>query len=197
MNIDINAVFQNLKNRKVAYDEEIHCKLILKTMLEDGRVSAFCTKVSVTDQTFYKWLNKHPLFLECYSIGKHYAREAWEVDGKKIADQYTPPGTISHAFEHWKMIGWSRFGISKNSRIKLSLTPGATPNVHYAELLQQAANGDFTASEIKQLMEAVNVGLNAHQVFEMQKEIDRLRGDLATMIENANVQNTSSTKRVA
>lgn len=41
-----------------------------------------------------------------------------------------------------------------------------------------ASNGDFTAGEIKQLMEAINVGLNAHQAFEVQKQIDELKSDL-------------------
>jgi hypothetical protein len=88
------------------------------------------------------------------------------------------------------MIGWSRFGISKNSRIKLELVPTDNPAQHYSQLLVQAAKGDFTAGEIKQLMEAVNVGLNTHQVFELQKQIDELKSDLATMVDNQNGNNT-------
>jgi len=58
-------------------------------------------------------------------------------------------GVINYAFEHWKMIGWSRFGVGKNSRIKLNLNPNGTPLEHYQQVILQASEGDFTASEIK------------------------------------------------
>jgi len=93
------------------------------------------------------------------------------------------------------MIGWSRFGISKNSRIKLKLKPNDSPDKHYSQLLAQAAEGDFTAAELKQLMEAINVGLNTHQTFQLQKEIDQLKFDLGTMQENSNGNNTFADKR--
>ena len=123
-----------------------------------------------------------------------FARENWEADGRVIQDEVTMPGVISHKFEYWRMIGWSRFGVGKNSRIRLDLDPKGTPNDHYAQLIHQASQGDFTAGEIKQLMEAINVGLNTHQVFKLQQEIDQLNKDLATMKENANGDNTFSDK---
>jgi hypothetical protein len=67
---------------------------------------------------------------------------------------------------------------------------------HYAQLLKQANNGDFTAGEIKQLMEAINVGLNTHQVFTLQKEIDQLKADLITMNENSNGNNHFAAKGI-
>ena len=93
-------------------------------------------------------------------------------------------------------MGWSRFGISKNSRIILNLDPKGNTSTHYSQLLLQASEGDFTAAEIKQLMEAVNVGLNTHQVFELQKEIDQLKSDLLTMMNNTNGNDTITNKRV-
>jgi len=39
-------------------------------------------------------------------------------------------------------------------------------------------------------MEAVNVGLNTHQVFELQKQIDELKSDLALMVKNKNGNDT-------
>ena len=121
----------------------------------------------------------------------------WEEQGQILKNREYPMGVVTYDFEHWKMIGWTRFGISKNSRIKLELDSKGTPAEHYASILKQASEGDFTASEFKQLMEAVNVGLNVHQVFELQKQIDELKSDLTIMTANSNVQNPNTNKGIA
>lgn len=185
-----SLIYKKIRDYKIQYNEDIHCKLILHIMMKSGRYSEFCLQAMVSEEKFYKWIREHELFRECYSIGKMYAREAWEKEGLILRDMISPPGTINHSFEHWRLVGWSRFGISRNSRIRLDLDPKATPNQHYAQLLQQASNGDFTAAEIKQLMESINVGLNTHQVFKMQEEIDQLKEDLTLMATNSNVHNT-------
>lgn len=190
MPLDPEAIYKKIKCKPTPYNEKIHCPIILKIMLNEGRHSKFCTEVLIEESTFYNWIKAYPIFASCYSLGKMFAREAWEQDGEDMREETNPPGVISHKFEHWKMVGWSRFGVSKNSRIKLDLDPNANPSQHYSQLLVQAANGDFTASEIKQLMEAVNVGLNTHQVFELQKQIDELKSDLVTMLANKNGNDT-------
>lgn len=190
MPIDHMKVFKALKGKKTTYKEDTHCPLILKVMITKGRYSAFCTQAMVCESTFFNWIKLHPLFADCYGMGKMFSREAWEDEGEALKDETNPPGVISNRFEYWKMIGWSRFGISKNSRIKLDLDPDANPSQHYRQLLVQAANGDFTSSEIKQLMEAINVGLNTHQVFKLQEEIDQLKSDLTTMMVNKNGNDT-------
>ena len=199
MRQDAHEIYLKVKKKKTKFNAEIHCPMILKIMMDKnkGRFSAFCTEALISDQTFYNWCAENPLFLECYSLGKMFARENWEELGMEIKDEVSLPGTTNNKFGYWQMIGWSRFGISKNSRIRLTLDSNDTPIKHYAQLLKQASNGDFTAGEIKQLMEAINVGLNAHQVFEMQKEIDQLKADLAVMQENTNGNNTFTDKRTA
>lgn len=184
------------KTKRYRYDEEIHCKMLIETMLnkKEGTVSAFCVKTVISEKQFWAWIQKHELFSEVYSFTKMVCREMWEQEGREIRDEHYPMGTINHAFEYWKLIGWSRFGISKNSRIKLKLDPNETPDKHYAQLLKQACEGEFTAAEIKQLMESINVGLNTHQVFKLQKEIDQLKSDLAIMQTNSNANYTSANK---
>lgn len=199
MTFDAQEVYQRLRKAHTEYNEEIHCPLILKIMADEkkGRVSAFCVEAFVDERTFYNWVNAHPLFSACYFLGKMYARENWEKEGDIIKHIVLGPGENTYRFEHWKMIGWSRFGISKNSRIRLDLKPTDNPAEHYKQLLQQASNGDFTASEIKQLMEAINVGLNAHQVFELQKQIDELKSDLTKMDNMQNAQHSLTNKGIA
>lgn len=196
--VDINKLYEMVKSGKnKRFDEVEHCKLILKIMTDPkkGTLSAFCVEAGVGDGTFYGWLNKSELFFECYALGKMYAREVWEQDGLELREEIMMPGATNNKLEHWKMMGWSRFGISKNSRIRLDLNANDSPDKHYSQLMKQACNGDFTAGEIKQLMEAINVGLNTHQVFALQKEIDQLKSDLATMYENSNGHDTSAVKR--
>lgn len=199
MKFDVDEVFEAIKKGPVKYDEEMHCKLLLKVMLSSsqGTMSAFCVEAHIGDTTFYQWIEENELFANVYAICKMYSREAWEDEGRDLKNYVAPIGTISYAFEYWKLIGWSRFGISKNSRIRLKLKASDNPNQHYAQLLKQASDGDFTAGELKQLMEAVNVGLNTHQAFKLQAEIDELKSDLATMQANTNVHNTITNQGIA
>ena len=192
---EAKELYKEIIGRPTKYDKEIHCQMILQVMSdsEKGTPSAFCVETKISERSFYKWLHTHELFEECYSLGKMYARENWEADGRAIRDEVLPPGANSHRFEHWRMIGWSRFGIGKVSKIRLGLEPDATPNEHYQQLIKQASDGDFTASEIKQLMEAINVGLNAHQVFKLQEEIDEIKNNLETMRANSNSGHRIST----
>jgi len=199
MTFNATALYQKFKKTRTKYKEEIHCPMILDIMnnTERGTMSAFCVAAEISENSFYDWCNANELFAYCYSYGKMLAREHWEDLGREISTEITAIGESNHRFEYWRMIGWSRFGVGKNSRIRLDLNPQGNPADHYAQLLKQASQGDFTAGEIKQLMEAVNVGLNAHQVFELQKEIDQLKSDLNTMNEIANGQNSYTNKGLA
>jgi hypothetical protein len=186
-------------HKGIKYDENKHPSMLLKIMADPAksRLSAFCAEALIGEDQFYRWMHNDELFLQCYALGKILSRENWERQGIELKDLLTPPGTISHAFEYWKMVGWSRFGIGKTCKIKLNLDPDAKPTAHYAQLIKQANAGEFTASEIKQLMEALSLGLKTQQTVELQKEIDDLKADLATMAENNHADNRFTDKRTA
>jgi len=194
--VDGKAIYESIKTNSTKYKEEKHCAMILNVMSDTkkGTMSAFCIEAFITDRTFYNWLEENEIFLDCYGMARMFARENWERQGRKFKTKTLARGETNYEFEYWKMIGWSRFGVGKNSKIRLKLKHDSPPNEHYAQLIKQASDGDFTAGELKQLMEAVNVGLNTHQVFELQKEIDQLKSDLAIMNENANGNNTFTDK---
>lgn len=178
--LDGKAKYESLK-RKTVYVEEIHCPMVLEVMSDPAKatVAAFCIEAGISDSSFYRWLKLYDIFDECYSYGKMQAKYNWEREGERLGDlEFKEVGC---KYELWRMRGWSQFGIGKNSRIRVDLKDGGTPAEHYHDLLKQASNGDFTAGEIKQLMESINVGLNAHQAFEVQKQIDTLKKDLEKM----------------
>lgn len=197
MTLDAKAIYKRLKGKPTLYDEEVHCPMVLRIFGDKyaGTISHFCTEAEVCERTFYSWVNQHELFARCYGLAKMYARRNWEQAGQDL--QSVPLNELGCQFEYWRMIGWSRFGVGKNSRIRLNLNPSDNPSDQYKQLLQQASDGDFTSSEIKQLMEAVNVGLNAYQVFELQKEIDQLKSDLEKMSTNKDGQNTYTAQGTA
>jgi len=196
--IDAEALYESIKHKRIKLDEKKHSMMLFDVFANPnkGSVSAFCIEAGISDSSFYRWLDKNETFKECYGLAKMYCRENWEEEGRTISEEVNMPGTSNHKFERWRMLGWIKFGIGKNSRIRLNLDPNSTPNEHYGQLLKQAAEGDFTAGEIKQLMEAVNVGLNTHQVFKLQKEIDQLKFDLTIMNENSNEHNPVSDKGI-
>lgn len=183
--IDSEARYKKIKNQTI-YDESIHCPMILEVMNDPrrGTVAAFCVEVGIGDTAFYSWLKKYPMFEDCYAYGKMLAKYNWEQEAKNL--EYLESKEVGCKYELWRIKGWSQFGVGKNSRIRVDLKEGATPAEHYHDILKQASNGDFTAGEIKQLMEAINVGMNAHQAFEMQKQIDSLKLDLEKMESRSN-----------
>lgn len=174
------------------FDEARHCVMMLKAK---GRMSEFCVEALVSSTVVFKWLKASELFQECYALARMFDKLEWEKEGLQVRDEILGHNERSNRLDHWKMIGWERFGIGKTSRIRLDLDPNATPDKHYAELIAQASKGDFTAGEIKQLMEAINVGLSTHQVIKLQKEIEQLRDDLAIMDKNTHGDNTSAVTR--
>ena len=189
---DAVKVYMHFKNGGTKYVESVHCPLILEVMGNGakGTVSAFCVKAMISDTSFYVWCNKYKIFNECYRLGMMMSRENWEDEGRQ--GKYEEDWNI----EYWRMIGWSRFGIGKNSRIRLDLKKNGNPNDHYSQLIQQASNGDFTAGEIKQLMEAINIGLRSHEVFELQKQIDELNRNQLLLEKARDGNNISADKGI-
>lgn len=199
MSIDGEAIYKRLRAGPTKYIEEIHCPMLLNILGDPnlGTMSAFCVRAYISEKTFHRWVKRDEFFAEVYGIARLFAKEIWEEEGRQLKDHQSLPGTQDCRFELWRSQGWARFGIGKNSRIRLDLDPEATPIEHYKQLIKQAGEGDFTAGEFKQLIEGINVGLSAHQVFAMQKEIDQLKSDLNTMAENSNVQNSFTNKGIA
>ena len=196
----VNEVYDFFKsNGHKKYDEEIHGKLLIKVMMDKskGCPTFFCVEAMIGENTFFEWVRKHELFGSLYFFCKMVAKQCWYEEGMEIRNKEYQMGTINHEMEHWKLMGWAKFGISRNSRIRINFGEGDSPAKHYQAILRQAADGDFTASEFKQLMEAVNVGLNVHQTFELQKQIDELKSDLETISENSGVQNPFTNKGIA
>src|SRR5258708_2089680 len=103
MILDPEKIYHTIIKKYAKYNQKIHCPLILKIMLNQGRYSKFCTEVLIDESTFFRWVKANPIFATCYSLGKMFARENWEIDGEELRHETNPPGVISHKFEHWKM----------------------------------------------------------------------------------------------
>ncbi len=193
----VDEVYDFFKSKSnLKYDEEKHCKLLIKVMMDNnkGCHTFFCVEAMISEGTFYCWTRTHEIFGSLYHFCKMVAKQCWYEEGIGIRNKEYQMGTINYEMEHWKLMGWAKFGISRNSKIRINFNPSDNPAGHYKTILMQASEGDFTASEFKQLMEAINVGLNVHQVFELQKQIDELKSDLVVVTANTNVQNPFTNK---
>jgi hypothetical protein len=200
MNLNVDEVYNHFKKkRNLRFNEEQHCKLLIKIMMdrEKGCHTFFCVEAMICERTFYNWVREHSVFCSLFYFCKMIAKQLWYKEGQVIRDREYQMGTINYEMEHWKLMGWAKFGISRNSRLRINVTATDSPAKHYQSILLQAAEGDFTANEFKQLMEAVNVGLNVHQVFELQKQIDELKSDLSIVTANTNVENPFTNKGIA
>lgn len=170
----LNELYEYLNKGKSRYREKEHCMMLLDILPKKWRISAFCSEANIGEDTFYKWLRVNKLFKECYMVALCLAQEAWEkeeIDNK--------------GNEEWDRKSWlqkgSRYFAKDKSKFNLEVDSQANPWEQYQQILKQAENGAFNASEIKQLMEAVNVGTRVYETFKLQNEVDKMKDELSEM----------------
>lgn len=169
------------KRKAGIYKEEIHCPLILEVMANEGTMTAFCKKISISDALFYDWVREKPMFKDCYEIGKMISKANWEKEGEE--------GRHDENFnmDYWRITGACRYGVGRSNRIRMAIDPEASPYEQYKQLVRQANGEEFTASEVKQLMESINVGRGAFETFKLQERIDSMEENVKRMeINNVN-----------
>lgn len=172
--IDIEELYNKTRDGRIKYDEERHCKLVLKEIIRTGRVSAFCVAALVSEISFWSWVKKYPKFAAAYGLAKVFAQEGWENE------PFANAGNEDWDRKEWLGRG-SRYFAQNKEKIVVKVDEDATPWEHYQQIMKQAGSGDFTASEIKQLMESINVGTRVFESFKLQKEVDKMKEDLSEM----------------
>lgn len=156
------------------YDEQEHCELIIKIMLDSSKatIASFCREAVVSDVTFYKWLDRYPVFYDCFRYAIMLARYEWEQEGELNKDN------PEWDKKYWESKGNLRFQLNAKAKIRLSVDEGADPFVQYQQLMKQASRGEFSSDELKQVMECLNAGTRVYEAFKVQKEVDEIKKDL-------------------
>lgn len=182
--IEAKKLYLQFKKGERAYKEETHCPMILNVMNEEGTMTAFCKKAFISDRLFYKWTSAHPVFRDCYEYGKILSKSNWEEEGEsgKTEEYFN--------FDYWRLTGAQRYGVGKN-RVRMGVDSKSSPYEQYQQLVELANAELFNASEIKQLMESINVGIRAYESFELQKQLDVVKEDVTRMeLHHANNSNS-------
>jgi hypothetical protein len=178
--LDPKKIYATVK-KNISYDENKHCLMVLEIIGNGGSVAEFCTQALVSDRTYYRWRRSHPIFDECSRIAHLHSQVLWEREGEENADN------LDFNWRYWEGIGAQKFNHGKQSRIRLNIDEHADPYTQYKQLVQQAGEGDLTASEVKQLMESINIGIRSYESFKLQSEVDKMKDDLVKMsVDNGN-----------
>lgn len=161
--------FKKIHNngRPTKYIRDYHCPLVIKVIREKKRVSAFCKEAKIGDTTFHRWREQNEEFELCYRYSLMCAREDWELQGEQ--GYYDP----DFNFKVWEKQGNIWFGAGTSPKIRIA--KGLNPLDQYKNICLQAENGEFTSSEFKQICEAVNIGLRAHEIIGLQEELNELK----------------------
>lgn len=173
-------LYKEIKKRgdRILYNESRHCPLVLHVMSTIGTMAEFCLIEKISEPLFYKWLRLYPIFNECYLIGKMFSKANWEREYEDNKDDK------DFDVKTWRITGARRYGYGKG-KIKLLADPDADPYTQYKQIIAQAAEEDFSASELKQVMESINVGRGAYETFKLQGDIDDLNSDFDKMKSNS------------
>jgi hypothetical protein len=166
-------LYEGVTGNAQVYKETVHCPMIIELMEAGYSIAGFCTDAGISEKTFYKWLRAHPVFKECFEIGYTIAKHNWEQELEESDDEFN--------HDLWKARGFSRKFLGKNNNVRLTMESESNPYEQYQQLIEQANDGDFTASELKQLMEGINVGRVSYETFVLQGEIDKMKKDLVEM----------------
>jgi len=178
--IDAKRIYLQFKTGGRKYNEEIHCPMILEVMNNEGTQVAFCKKAVISSSVFYEWTKKHKVFAACYAYGKILSKANWEEEGVNGKDEEF------FNFDLWRMTGAMRYGVGKN-RVRFGIDAKATPYIQYQQLVELANSEEFNASEIKQLMESINVGIRAYESYELQGQVSKIQEEVNQMgIRSAN-----------
>lgn len=173
--LDPKKIYESVKKGTKIYDEQKHCLMVLDIIGNGGTIAEFCAKGLISDNTYYYWRREHRVFDECSRIATQFAQMLWEREGEDNADN------PDFNWRYWEGIGSSRFNHNKQARIRLNIDKNADPYTQYKQLIHQAGEGDLTASEVKQLMESINIGIRSFESFKLQQEVDKMKEDLHQM----------------
>lgn len=170
-------LYLELKKGGTKYKEELHCTLLLDVMETVGTMIGYCRIAKISQKTFYIWCKKHPIFNNCYELGRTISQANWEQEGRDNADNE------DFNWSYWQMLGKVRYGAGLG-KLRIDIEAEANPYQQYQQLIKQAGNEEFTASELKQVMESINVGRNAFETFKLQESVDAMKADIDRMNRN-------------
>jgi len=173
--IDAKKLYLQLKKRETSYKEELHCPMIIDVMNRRGTMTAFCEEALISDGLFYKWCRQHPIFDRCYQVAKSISKANWEAEGEAGKDDE------NFNLEYWRITGACRYGVGRSNRIRMAVDADADPYEQYKQLVRQASGEEFTASEIKQLMESINVGRGVYETFKLQERVTEMENNVKRM----------------
>lgn len=182
------SLFERIRS-SVEYDEEVHCKSILDILSMGGTVTNFLVLHGISKQRMVSWQMKHNLFRECFMLGRDMGKQKWLAEGQQNLDNR------DFNFKVWELFGRQNYG--GIDKISLFIDPQTTPFQQYQQILYQSTCGDFTSSEIKQIMESINIGIRAYETCELEDQIKELQAGLQKMEEREleyQIANTTSTE---
>lgn len=177
------SIYNNIKKHK-KLDVKKHSIEIIEIFSKQGTLADFLVKAGISRQKFVAWQAESEVFREASLVAKEIARKEWLKIGIENADNREFNTKV------WETYGRHNFG--GNDKISLQLKPGATPLEHYQQIMEQATGGDFTSSEIKQLMESINIGIRSFEICQLQDEINGLKEGLAKMEEREDEYQSSN-----
>ena len=123
---------------------------------------------------------KCPLFKESVAIAKEVGYISW----MRLYTEWEPDPDIEKDkfdFRRWSELYKKNFGT--RAKVSIYVDPSQNPIQQYEAIMHQASTGYFTSGEIKQIMESINIGLRAHEVCNLQSEVDELKEGLKKMEE--------------
>lgn len=187
-------VYAKLKKKDYGrYNEEDHCVMLLEVMHSNKPfMSEFCRRAVIDRTTAFRWAKKHAVFRRCHDYGIEVSHANWLTEAEDMKDNE------EFNMEYWKLKGSILFQLHQSRRLKVRVNKADTPFQQYQSIMEGASDGEYTATEIKQLMESINVGIRAYESDVLAKRIDEIEEDAKRMGEHSgnNISTVEQFKKI-
>lgn len=160
-----------LKNKNnYKYDPEYHPALLISLFKGGHTVSAFCSAVPCTRETFYQWVKRHAEFSEAYALSKEFASMYWNM---KALENLNDPSFNTKLYD---LIMKNRGFYTKDRVVYIrGLDNCKTPTEQFDCVKQQTALGELSPEELKTLAGAIAIGAQIHQLTVLQEDVEKLK----------------------
>lgn len=148
------------------------CSEIINIFSQGGGRDTFSSRYSISRDTFDRWLDTYPMFLDAYMVAQEKAMQYYNDLAKQhLIESKEGDKMNTRVFE---LIMRNRFNHPNTRFVKTKGLTGRTAQEKVDSICKGVEEGQLTPDEAQKLAALVNVTISAQQFDEFEKRIEQI-----------------------